>query len=121
MCESKTERKLVIPCEAELPNGDIIHFQALIDTGAEINVLNPSLIPEEFTDSLPQPWTLTAANQQLIRGGDRQARIILHLHGKDVDTGRAQGLKIPTTFLVAEIGHLQAIMSYEWWRSTIFW
>jgi len=36
------------------------------------------------------------------------------LKGMDVDTGKPQQLKIPTTFLLAEVGHLDALVSYEW-------
>ena len=111
---TKSERRLLIDCNAELPNGEEITFQALVDTGAEINVINPNLIPIEQTDLLQKPWNLTAANQQPIPGGDRQAHVIIRLKGVDVDTGRPQDLKIPTTFLLADVGPLQAIVSYEW-------
>lgn len=114
MSDPKNERRLVIQCEAELPDGRSVEFQALVDTGAEINVIRPDLIPVEFTNPLERPWNLTAANQQPIQGGSREARVILYIKGTDVDTGKAQGLKIPTTFLLAEVGHLQAIVSYEW-------
>jgi hypothetical protein len=110
----------VIQCYAELPNGQSIPFQALVDTGAEINVIRPDLIPLEYTSVLERPWNLTAANQQPIRGGSREARIVLYLEGTDVDTGKPQALKIPTTFLLAEVGHLQAIIYYEWLASHNF-
>ena len=111
---TKNERRLLIDCNTELPNGEEITFQALVDTGAEINVINPNLIPIEQTNLLQKPWNLTAANQQPIPGGDRQAHVIIRLKGVDVDTGRPQDLKIPTTFLLADVGPLQAIVSYEW-------
>ena len=71
----KRERRLVVQCEAELPDGSSISFEALVDTGAEINVIRPDLIPEEFTAPLDSPWKLTAANQQRIEGGIRETRL----------------------------------------------
>ena len=40
--------------------------------------------------------------------------MVLHLEGFEVDTGRAQGIKIPTSFLVADLGKIDAIVSYQW-------
>ena len=82
-----------------------------MDTGAEINVINSRLIPDDCVEPLPRPWNLTAANQERIIGGDKQAHMVLRLKGTDVDTGKPQGLKIPTTFLLANVGHLDAQVS----------
>ena len=38
----------------------------------------------------------------------------LFLEGKEVDTQRPHILKVPTTFLVADLGRLDAIVSYDW-------
>ena len=108
------ERRLLIDCVAELPNGHEVKFQALVDTGAEINVISPHINRLDCTELLQRPWNLTAANQQPIRGGNREARVDIRLHGVHVDTGRPQDLKIPTTFLLADVTPLQAIVSYEW-------
>lgn len=40
--------------------------------------------------------------------------MVIHLTGVEVDTKKSCGLKFPTTFLVAELGQLDAILSYQW-------
>ena len=40
--------------------------------------------------------------------------MVLHIEGVEVDTGKPQGLKIPTTLLQADLGRIQAILSYDW-------
>ena len=110
---AKRERRLLLDCEMEL-QGTIYIVRALIDTGAEVNVIRKGIIPEQDLVLLERPWRLTAANQQTILGGDKEARVVLCLAGVEVDTKKQCGLKIPTTFLVADLGKVDAILSYQW-------
>ena len=109
----KKERRLLLDCEMEL-QGSTYTVRALVDTGAEVNVIRGGIIPEEDLVTLERPWRLTAANQQSIVGGDKEARVVLCLAGVEVDTKKECGLKIPTTFLVADLGKVDAILSYQW-------
>ena len=109
----RKERRLLLDCEIEL-QGVVYVVRALVDTGAEVNVIRCGIIPDEDLVILERPWRLTAANQQSIVGGDKEARVVLCLAGVEVDTKRGCGLKIPTTFLVADLGKVDAILSYQW-------
>ena len=42
------------------------------------------------------------------------ADVTLCLNGMEVDTQRPFSLKLPTSFLVAELGRMDAIVSYDW-------
>jgi len=108
------ERRLLIDCRAELGERVYVLLKLLIDTGAEVNVIRKGLIPEKLLIDLDEPWRLTTANQQRLEGGDKEVRVVLHFGAHDVDTGRRQILKIPTTFIVAELGAIDAIVSYAW-------
>ena len=44
----KRERRLVVQCDAELSDGSSISFEALVDTGAEINVVSLHKVLEIF-------------------------------------------------------------------------
>jgi len=101
-------------CKAEVAPGEFTTLKLLVDTGAEVSIIREGIVPEEHLYTLHKPWKLTAANQQLIRGGEQVAKVILHLEGFEVDTGKPQGLKVPTHFLVADLGRLDAIVSYGW-------
>ena len=103
----------MLDCELE-SKGSTFTVRALVDTGAEVNVIRSGVIPEGDLITLEHPWRLTAANQQTIVGGDREARVVLRLTGVEVDTKKQCGLKIPTTFLVADLGKVDAILSYNW-------
>ena len=113
MTGSAKERRLLIKCRAEI-EGHEFDLRFLVDTGAEVNVIKAGLIPDRLLTRLDRPWKLTAANQQRLSGGDKAARVVLRLDGTEVDTQRPFSLKVPTTFLVAELGKLDAIVSYDW-------
>ena len=111
---SNNERRLTIQGHVEYGEGEPAPVQFLVDTGAELCIIRRGIIPERFLERLEKPWKLTAANQQRLVGGEFQATVSLCLKGTQVDTGYPQVLKIPTTFVVADVGHLEAILSYSW-------
>ena len=76
--------------------------------------MRQGIIPEHLLTPLEHPWKLSAANGQRLSGGDKEAHLILKLDGFDVDTKNPHTLKIPTNFLVADLGKLDAIVSYDW-------
>ena len=78
----------MLNCRAEIGGHVDIDLTFLVDTGAEVNVIHQGLIPEHLLTHLAHPWRLTAANQQNIAGGDKEAHLTLLLEGKEVDTQR---------------------------------
>ena len=78
--KNKGERRLLLDCEVEC-QGTTYTIRALVDTGAEVNVIRGGIIPEADLVTLDQPRRLTAANQQAIIGGDKEARVVIHLTG----------------------------------------
>ena len=75
----------MVQCQAEI-GGHIFDLQFLVDTGAEVNVLRAGLVPDHLLSRLEKPYRLTAANQQVLSGGDKSANVILCLSGTEVDT-----------------------------------
>ena len=108
------ERRLLIQAEGEIANGDIVPLLALVDTGAEVNVISLSKIEGDVWTPLEKPWKLLAANQQRLRGGDKELTMILKIKGHQVDTGQENHLKIPTKFVSADLEGIDAIISYGW-------
>ena len=114
------ERRLLIKMEGELVNGEVIPLLVLVDTGAEVNVIALSKVEWDVWTPLSKPWKLVAANQQRLKGGDKELAVILKMVGHQVDTGQENHLKIPTSFVSAELDGIDAIVSYGWLASNNF-
>ena len=108
------ERRLLIQGTGELSNGDTVSLLILVDTGAEVNVINMSKVEGDVWTPLTKPWRLLAANQQQLGGGDKELTNVLQLMGHQVDTGQECSLKIPTNFVAAELSGIDAMVSYSW-------
>ena len=94
-------------------NGSTKELFALVDTGAEVNLINSKLIPPELFNPNPKPIRLGVANSHLLMGGSKQAAMTLTFNGQDIDTGRNISLDIPLLAYDADVV-CDLILSYGW-------
>ena len=86
---------------------------ALVDKGAEINLVRSSLLPREVTRTVYPPLSFTTANRGSLPGGDREASGFVHFQGRDPESNTKQKPTCPIRFYEADIP-LDAIFSYAW-------
>ena len=104
-----------IPLLVQFPNGRQKLIQALVDTGAQINLVRMGLAPDEQMVQPAEAVRLLAANGQLIQGGDKAVQITMGF--KQVFDGRLQPdlAVFEGTFFHAAI-EVDMILSYPWLR-----
>lgn len=88
-------------------------INALIDTGAEINVIRKGLIPSELTHQNLRPITLTAAEANPLTGGKMGVSGTAVLGGAEIDSESWIEIHCPIHFYEAKIT-AEAILSYSW-------
>ena len=79
--------KLKIEVVATFTDGTSKVLQALVDTGAEVNLVNTKLDPALKFQPSPKPVRLGVANSHTLEGGKREAILNLQIKGREVDTG----------------------------------
>lgn len=88
-------------------------IHALIDTGAEANILLPGLIPSHLWEVAVNPLRFTNANASGLMGGRRVVNSVLQLSGVETEGRKRVKLAFHTIFYDGEI-FVQAIVSYQW-------
>ena len=89
-------------------------IKALVDTGAEVNLVRRGLLPTDCFRISKTPVRFLAANLTTIPGGRQEVECILQATGVDLDTGRSTKVEFPMTCYDADMGMVDLIMSYEW-------
>ena len=96
-----------------LSDGTSLPIKALIDTGAEVNLVSRSLIDPHLFQPSEKPVRLGAANATRVSGGGHEVDMILGMQGVEQDTKRCFELRVPMRAYDAMIGH-DIIISYGW-------
>ena len=105
--------KLKLAVEATFADSSTKSIQALVDTGAEVNLINPRLVESHLFTPSPKPVRLGVANSHILLGGKRQVTMTLTMSAKEVDTGKLATLALPFTAYDAELV-CDMILSYRW-------
>ena len=105
--------KLKVEVLATFSDGSSHTLQALVDTGAEVNLINPKWVHNDLFYLSPKPIRLGAANSHLLEGGKRQTNILLTFHGHCLDSGNSIDLSLPFTAYDADV-ICDIILSYGW-------
>ena len=79
-------------------------MKALIDTGAQANILKASLVENKVAQCAREPITMIAANQGNIAGGDREVVTTLGFRQKSGDQVLPDLWQIDCTMYLADIG-----------------
>jgi hypothetical protein len=88
-------------------------MKALVDTGAEVNVIRRGMVPSEFLTLNDRPITLSGADSTMLNGGKMGAEGTAVLEGVEIDTNSPLEIQSPIHFYEANIA-AQAILSYGW-------
>ena len=107
--------QLVLQVQLVLPGEEKVLAKALVDTGAQVNLVRKGLVPGGYLQRSKNPVRLVAANSDVIAGGDRSVTLQVGLRGESVKSGQLTPLYLPGEFYEAEID-LDMILSYPWLR-----
>jgi hypothetical protein len=94
--------------------------RALVDTGAEVNLLRRGIASPEYLTPVKRPLKLATASREPLPGGDREVRCMATMMGREIDSGEERTIEVPVDFYEAAIG-VDAIIGYEWLAAYEFW
>ena len=96
-----------------LKNGVEKVISALVDTGAQANLIREGIVPTHLTTLTQRPLELVAANGQIISGGDRETETKNFFSKTDPDGKGHEKRNCRAIFHVKSIG-VDAFLSYPW-------
>ena len=109
------QTKLVVHAILCLADGSRVEVSALVDTGAEVNLVRQkSLAPRYFRES-DKPKRFLTADQGVMQGGRDEVVCDFVLWGTNMFTGRTTKVVCPGNFYDANI-NVDIILSYAWLR-----
>jgi hypothetical protein len=86
---------------------------ALLDTGAEVNLVRKGLVPSDAFQNSDSPLRILTASGDELDGGDKEVGLEIRFHGLDVDTKTKHMLLTPAKLFEANIEE-DVIISYQW-------
>ena len=105
--------KLILVGTLEEEPGIFTEVQALVDTGAEVNLINPAMVDSSRFQPSSRPVRLGAANSLRLSGGTRETMVFLTLQGVQLDSKQPVEVGLPITAYDADIKY-DLILSYGW-------
>ena len=105
--------QLIMELPLILPNNETIRIKALIDTGAEANLIRMGLAPSHLLRQAKYPMKLIAANGQRLGGGERVLAAILGFEAQKNGIWQDELMEFGASFFEAEI-NVDAIISFSW-------
>ena len=109
----KTHSRLMVKMNVFFENGTSREVLALVDPGAEVNLIRRDIVdPKMFHDSA-HPVRLGVANSTKLMGGGKDVHTLLSMKGVEMDTTQKVELRIPFVAYDANISH-EIILSYAW-------
>ena len=105
--------KLKVAIQATFVNGTTKTLQALVDTGAEVSLINPPLVDPTLFEPSPNPVRLGVANSHSLPGGQRQVFMTLTFDATDPDTTAKRIVSLPCMAYDADVV-CDMILSYHW-------
>ena len=94
-------------------DGEDYKVIALVDTGAEVNLIKKGLIPERHLRTPPSPITIITADSSNMAGGNLGVMGLATFQGVETDLKIPIDVQCPIHLYEANITS-QAILSYEW-------
>ena len=105
--------KLKVAVQATFADGSTKMLQALVDTGAEVSLINPTVLDPSLFQPSPKPVRLGVANSHRLPGGSQQTTLVLTFDARDQDTGLKRQVGLPLTAYDAAVV-CDIILSYRW-------
>ena len=110
---SKLNSRLKVGMTMIFPDGSSREITALVDTGAEVNLVRSDLVDPSFFKPSKRPVRLGASNSTRLCGGSNDVELILGMGGVESDNKRALDFRVPFVAYDAAISH-DVIISYRW-------
>ena len=111
----KKELPFIIAASTRLPDGKILPLRLLVDTGADISVMKPGIIPPQYTQPLFQ-----ARSAQGFGGSNMYAthmvQFLIFLRRSTTTGDKKVTACLPVSMFVMEIAgeHIDGILSRVW-------
>ena len=105
--------KLLVKAKIQWDDGETKELKLLIDTEAEVNLINPKWVEENKFKRAQHPVKLGVANSHLLQGGSRETEFSVILRGIDIDSKRPIDISIPTQAYDGDVV-CDLILSYSW-------
>ena len=109
------EHQMLMKLHFRLPNGKIQLFRALVDTGAQVNLMSDKCVPFHLSHPAEPPVRLVAANGQVIEGGQRSVDLDMLCEYGYPGQKQLKRTSLKGQFLVANID-IDVILAYPWLR-----
>ena len=115
-CTSKAENtQLVMEIPVRMANGEILVMKALIDTGAEANLVRTGFFPRHMFFGAEKPLKLVTASGHRMEGGDRTIDTQLEFSAYTSESQALGQIILGAKFYEAAI-QVDAILAYPWLR-----
>ena len=95
--------RLTIKVKLQLPSGPSLDLTALVDTGAEVNIIRPGLVDNIHFRPSKRRLHFVAANQTTLAGGRRELAGALIFDGVDNDTKAHTPVTLPIVCFDADV------------------
>ena len=107
------QTKLMVAVKLRMADGEVFDMSALIDTGAEVNLVRRGLVASKYFKRALKRRRFVTANRTILTGGAVEVPCELLLHGVDMDTSEEVRLSCTMALYDADI-MVDMILSYEW-------
>ena len=87
--------KLKVTVLVTWADGTTQNMEALVDTGAEVNLVNPRVVSQNLLLPSKKPVRLVVANSHLLQGGAREVSMELTLTATQLDTANKVAVVLP--------------------------
>lgn len=109
---------LVLPLRVRFSDGSESTWNALVDTGASLCVVRPSVAPESLRVTSPHPVSFVSANGSEISGGTEGLDVSFTFRTVKRDGSAGKDLSKSAFVLVADIAW-DCILGYSFLRSAL--
>ena len=103
----------MVPVKLKLFDEEEKEVMALLDTGAEVNLVRRGIIPEKYFRRSQHPKRFVTANHGVMAGGLTEVPCELLMEGMDIDTGEKVSISKKMAFYDGDVG-VDVLLSYEW-------
>ena len=108
------EKVLRVKVVITTPDNTQFQALALVDTGAEVNLIRKGLLPEHCFKEAKVRLRLVAANNQQIPGGAMEVTVQMVLPARDFETRERFSVTTPTTLYQSSGIGEDIILAYRW-------
>ena len=108
------KRAMFLALEVRFSNKTTRVVEFLVDTGAEINLIRPDMVPKECIGAPTRIVRMATASNDVLRGGDSAIQTDVVLYGEEIGREFPKGTerRFPVELYLGEI-RVEGILSYD--------